>query len=235
MPPCSGERRSPFPIAHRAGNDLSTLRRAESLGLPLIEADVHLFRGRAEVRHLKTLGPVPVLWDRWELASPFRPRLLLGELLAAAAPETELMLDLKGRDRRLVPLVLEALTDAGRPATSVSARSWPLLDAFRDVPGLRSFHSVGRAYQLRAMERRYAGAGVDAISIHARLLSPGTVARLRRLAPTIVTWPVAGAEHARLLGAWGVAGVITEDLHLARELMLERARARHELTDTAVG
>ena len=76
----------PFIVAHRAGNDLELLRRAEGVQPRLIEADVHLYRGRLEVRHLKTLGPLPVLWDRWYLASPRTPRLELAGLLAAAGP-----------------------------------------------------------------------------------------------------------------------------------------------------
>jgi hypothetical protein len=36
-------------VAHRAGNDLARLRRAEELGVDLVEADVRLWRGRAEV------------------------------------------------------------------------------------------------------------------------------------------------------------------------------------------
>lgn len=192
------------------------------MGLPLVEADVHLFKGRLEVRHLKTLGPLPLLWDRWELASPSAPRLPLAELLSAAAPETELVLDLKGRDHRLAAAVLEAVTAAGRAATSVSARAWSLLDAVRDAPGVRCLHSVGRRSGLRTLERRYAGLGIDGVSIHARLLDAATVARLRRLTPTIVTWPVRSLAQARLLSRWGVSGVITEDLQLARTLLLER-------------
>jgi hypothetical protein len=71
----------PFLVAHRAGNDLARLRHAEDLGIPLIEADVHLFAGRLEVRHLQTVGPLPIFWDRWALAPPWAPRLLLAELL----------------------------------------------------------------------------------------------------------------------------------------------------------
>ena len=53
-------------VAHRAGNSLSGLQRARELGVDVVEADVHLRRGRLEIRHLKTLGPLPWLWDRWE-------------------------------------------------------------------------------------------------------------------------------------------------------------------------
>src|SRR5687768_4778981 len=95
------EFRAPFVVAHRAGNDLPRLREAAALGVPLAEADVHLHRGRIEVRHLKTAGPIPVLWDRWQLASYRTPRLHLETLLSAAAEGPELMLDLKGHDARL--------------------------------------------------------------------------------------------------------------------------------------
>ena len=48
----------PFVVAHRAGNDLTDLRAAELLGNTVVEADVLLHRGRLEVRHPRTLGPV---------------------------------------------------------------------------------------------------------------------------------------------------------------------------------
>ncbi len=68
---------APFVVAHRAGNCLDALREAERLGVALVEADVRLFRGRAEIRHLKTVGSLPLYWDRWAVASPFRRSLVL--------------------------------------------------------------------------------------------------------------------------------------------------------------
>jgi glycerophosphoryl diester phosphodiesterase len=197
----------PFIVAHRAGNDLTLLRRAQAAGSGLIEADVHRFRGRLEVRHLKTLGPLPVLWDRWYLAAPGTPRLELADLLRAAAPDAPLMLDLKGRDRRLARDVLATLD--GRPVT-VCSRSWRLLDAFAGHPEVRVVHSVGSRRQLRALLRRFEGHRLGGVSIHRRLLDAATVADLRERAELIVSWPVATAEEARRLWAWGVHGVITE-------------------------
>jgi len=225
----------PFPIAHRAANDLAVLRRAEAMGLPLLECDVHLYQGRLEVRHLKTAGPLPLLWDRWELADPYAPRLLLDGVLAAASPRTELMLDLKGASPRLARDVLEQVAAAGRAATSVAARSWRLLDEFDEAPGVRRFHSVGRPYQLLELRRRYGRSGVEAVTIDARLLDAAAVTGLRRLAPTVVTWPVDSLASARRLGTWGVSGIITNDLELARILLLERPERGHDLTDNAVG
>jgi hypothetical protein len=197
----------PFIVAHRAGNDLTLLRRAQAAGSGLIEADVHRFRGRLEVRHLKTLGPLPVLWDRWYLAAPGTPRLELADLLRAAAPDAPLMLDLKGRDRRLARDVLAALD--GR-AVTVCSRSWRLLDAFAGHPDVRVVHSVGSRRQLRALLRRFEGRRLGGVSIHRRLLDAATVADLRERAELIVSWPVATADEARRLWGWGVHGVITE-------------------------
>jgi glycerophosphoryl diester phosphodiesterase len=196
-----------FVVAHRAGNDLALLRRAEELGVELVEADVRLWRGRAEVRHLKTLGPIPVLWDKWYLASPLAPRLQLADLLAGAAPETHLLLDLKGRDPRLAKLVLAALP-AGRRVT-VCARSPRLLEPFAGNPDVRRFRSVGSRRQLRRLLRRQER--LDGVSVHERLLDQGVVTALREVAATVLSWPVNSAARAAELAALGVQGLISDD------------------------
>jgi glycerophosphoryl diester phosphodiesterase len=200
-----------FLVAHRAGNHVDGLHRAEALGVALIEADVRLFRGRAEVRHLKTIGPLPVFWDRWKLANPFSPRLVLGELLQSLAPSTELMLDLKGRNQRLAHLVLEALREAPTVARlTVCARSWTLLEPFRRTPHVRTVFSIGSKRQLRALARRLKGRSVDGISIHERLLDRQTVDQLQRYADVVMTWPVRTVDQARRLVDLGVQGLITD-------------------------
>jgi hypothetical protein len=202
---------TPFVVAHRAGNDLGILRRAEALAPRFVEADLHLRRGRVEVRHLKTLGPLPVLWDRWYVVPGWRTRLELAELLAAVAPATELMLDLKGFDVRLARRLRSEL---GGPARSlritVCARNWRLLEPLRGLPGVRLVHSVGSRRQLRALRRRFAGRRLAGVSIHRDLLDPETVVDLRRRADLLMTWPVSTPDEARTLGGWGVDGVISE-------------------------
>lgn len=197
----------PFVVAHRAGNDLDRLREAETLGVALVEADVRLWRGRLEVRHLKTLGPVPILWDRWRLANPFAPRLRLHELLAGAREETELLLDLKGWNARLAELVLAALPRERR--VTVCARSRRLLDPFVGRPGTRVFQSVGSRRQLRRLLRADAP-GLDGISIHERLLDERVVAELRGRAATVITWPVNSLRRAQELAGLGVHGLISD-------------------------
>ena len=194
-----------FVVAHRAGNDLALLDRAERMGVRLVEADVRLWRGRAEVRHLKTAGPLPFLWDRWRLASAFAPRLQLDELLAAARPGTELLLDLKGRRARLAELVLEALP-AGRPVT-VCARSERILERFAGRQEVRVFRSIGTRRQLRALLARADSVAFDGISIHARLLDEQVVQRLRATAAVVIAWPVDSVVRARELARLGLHGL----------------------------
>jgi glycerophosphoryl diester phosphodiesterase len=202
--------RRPFVVAHRSGNSLSGLRTAETLGVHAIEADVHLFRGRLEVRHLKTLGPIPILWDRWTLANPFRPRLLVADLLAAYEGASELVLDLKGRNRRLATELLREIEPrlwAGSRIT-VCARHWPLLEPLRGVEGLRLVHSVGTSRQLRRLCR--SGGRIDGVTIDERLLDSRTVRELRELADVILTWPVNTVERAQELVRFGVDGLISD-------------------------
>jgi glycerophosphoryl diester phosphodiesterase len=204
-------RRRPFLVAHRAGNRLSDLRAAEHLEPTLVEADVRLHRGRLEVRHLKTAGPIPLLWDRWELRARRRPQLELHALLAATAAETELVLDLKGPRVRLAAEVLDAIQPyLGRRRFTVCARRWKLLETFAGTP-VRRVHSVGSARQLRHVLRRFAHQRLDGVSIHERLVDSTTIASLREIADVIMTWPVNRPEHARALLALGVDGLISDD------------------------
>jgi glycerophosphoryl diester phosphodiesterase len=167
---------------------------------------VRLYRGRLEVRHLKTLGPLPVLWDRWQLASPRAERLLLRDVLART-PGVPLMLDLKGDDRRLVPLLLDELGD--RVAT-ICSRSWPLLDDLAGRPGITLVHSAGTRRELRALLRLAAGGRLQGVSVHERLVDPRTSGLLTAAADVVMSWPVNTVERARELLALGVHGLISD-------------------------
>jgi hypothetical protein len=201
----------PFVVAHRAGNDLGRLRSAAALGLPLAEADVHLHRGRLEVRHLKTAGPLPVLWDRWRLASARAPRLGLDALLAAAADGPELMLDLKGRDPRLPDRVAGAIEDSAvAGGITVCSQDWRLLERLSGAPGIRLVHSIGSVRALERLRSRFAGEELAGISIHRRLLDAATVRDLRARTALLLSWPVESVPVARHLAALGVDGLISQ-------------------------
>lgn len=204
----------PLIVGHGAANSPSRLRAA--LGhVDVVEADVHRFRGRLEVRHSKTIGPVPVLWERWRLLPPDTPRPRLADVLAAIGDDlpgdVALMLDLKGDDPAMAHTVLAATGRLrGGRGLIVSARHWPTADALSGAPGLRVLHSVGSPRGLRALRGRYGTGELEGVSIHRRLLDAGTVADLRRRAGWVWTWPIDDPADAARLERWGVTGLISD-------------------------
>lgn len=216
----------PLTVAHRAGNSAALLASAVSLGVDLVEADVWPYRGRLEVRHLKTMGPVPLLWDKWRLVSARTPRLHLHELLAFVEPGAEIMVDLKGRDPGSVASVVSTLrAELGGHRYTVCSRSWPLLDGFRDEPQARRVHSIGTQRELRSAWVRLAERPGEGVSVHRRLLTRDVVRRLRDLSPLVMTWPVnsrATLDHVLDLG---VNGVISDDLDLLARVVADRSEA----------
>lgn len=208
-------------VAHRAGNDPAGLRAALDLGVDLVEADIHLFRGALEVRHLKTLGP-GLLWDKWELARRRDTVLpLLTDVLAAAAGDARLMLDLKGPAAALAPQVAALLRKhTPKLPITVCTKHWGMLDAFDD-PVRRVLSSSNRMtlQRLRARLRRKPEYGV---SIRRQLLTPAVVAELHRNVEVVMVWPVDTPEaldHARHLG---VTAVISKNLALLAEVIREK-------------
>lgn len=208
-----------FVIAHRAGNGLDTLRAAETAGALWVEADVWAHRGRLEVRHTKTMGPIPLLWDRWRLELANRPQLTLDALVRSAKQETTLLLDLKGSAPDLVPLASSTLDElAPQRPYAVCSRNWDLLDAYPRGPRVRVLYSVGSAPELRAALQHLAQPRTDGISIHARLLTAEVVAHLREQAGMVISWPINTLALAERLQSWGVDGVSTDRLEVVRAL-----------------
>jgi hypothetical protein len=207
-------------VHHRAGNDLGTLRTALDAGVDLVEADVHAFRGRLEVRHLKSLGP-RWLWDRWELVRRTDADLPeLPELIQAAAADPRLLLDLKGVHPRLAERVASVI---GQSAVTVCTQHWWMLPAFDDLPQVRVVLSAGSRRGLRRLRSRVRRTPVYGVSVHRRLLTPAVVTELRRHTDVVLTWPVdtdEDLEHARSLG---VGGVIGKDLRLLRTVLATRS------------
>ena len=203
--------------AHRHGNDLELLKAAENAGVDFVEVDLHLFRDELDARHEKTIGPLPIVWDRRQWPSWNPPRQRFGEVLANAQPETMFYVDLKGWDRRLSRKVIAALE--ARPGYVVSARAWWLLHPFRALDDVRVVHSIGAAWQLRWFRLRRRHSALDGVSIRSDLLTAEVVAELKSRAQVVFAWRVSSFEHACQLERWGVDGVIVDSLDLARELL----------------
>lgn len=213
---------TPLLIAHRAGNEPGRLRAAERVDVDVIEADLHLRRGRLELRHLKSVGPLPLFWDRWAFAPPWRRFDDLGDLLAAARPETVLMLDLKGSEPAAARLLCETLSRAPRPAhTLVSAREWRLLEEI-DPALARRIASAARPRQLDALIAHAARHALDGASLHLRLLDRERLRALQDHAPLLMSWPVNDRREVERATGLGVAGLISDNLALLAELRLRR-------------
>lgn len=214
-------------IAHRAGNSLAGLAAANELGVDVIECDVHHHRGRLEVRHLKTAGPLPLLWDRWELVSAYAPRLGLAELLEADRHGTTFMLDLKGHHPGRSRAVAELLHAVGhsRPLLACG-RLWPgveglaaKLDYVRPVLSARNRWEFGR------LRRRLATAPPPhGVSVHVSLLDANVVGELHRRVQLVMTWPVNDAHALDTVLGYGVTGVISDEPAVLAEVIHRRER-----------
>lgn len=214
---------SPLTIAHRAGNDLDRLREAEAIGVDFVEADVWLHRGQLEIRHEKTAGLLPVLWDRWSLAPGWSQRLSLSDLLDACQSDTHLLLDLKGINRRL-PTMVKRILNAAREhrRIAVCSQNWPFVDAFREQPEILRVYSIGSVRQLQAWSARPGDDDPLAISIDARLLDSATVGSLRSQTEMVAPWGVRSREQARQLLDLGATAINADDLNLLQEIIVNR-------------
>jgi glycerophosphoryl diester phosphodiesterase len=230
-------------VAHRAGNSLPGLREAVAAGADLVEADVHVRSGRLEVRHLKSLGPLPWLWDRtgtgmlpstrdrWELVRR-TPQLRLEELLDAAQDGATLMLDLKGVGA-VGPDVARALH--GRSPASevvVCGRWWPSVDAFaRHDWALRVLSARGRTELARLRRRVRTGPPPYGVSVHRSLLTPQVVAELRCHVEVVMTWPVNDETALAAVLDVGVNGVITDETDVLQTVVSAGAIGGGEAAD----
>jgi glycerophosphoryl diester phosphodiesterase len=213
----------PITIAHRFGNTLARLRAAEDAGADVVELDVWRDRGRLEVRHARTLGPLPLLWERAHLMRRPAQPLLLADVIAAARPTTGFMVDLKGSDPELPHEVAHALAGhcEGR-IVMVSARFWPLLLSLRDHPEITLFHSIGTERNLVDVAPLLSERENDAVSIHYRLLSDDRVRELREHVRIIATWPINNDDQLARTRAWGVDAIISDNLDLLARVARER-------------
>jgi glycerophosphoryl diester phosphodiesterase len=212
-------------IAHRAGNSLAGLQAANELGVDVIECDVHHHRGRLEVRHLKTAGPLPFLWDRWELVPASAPRLGLRELLEADRHGTTFMLDLKGRGTQVGAAVARLLHDGGhhRPVV-VCGRHWPDVEALAELDYVRPVLSARNARELASLGDRLTRRTFHGVSVHRSLLDAEVVTRLRGQVEVVMTWPINDIPSLDRMGEIGANGIISDEPAVLAELLRRRTR-----------
>ena len=207
-------------VAHRAGNDLETLRAAALLGADVIEADVHLSGGRLEVRHEKSLHPLPWRWDKWQLYPVAEEQLLLEHLMDALPPKQTVMLDLKGVGRVGPEVVRHLHARSPQHPILVCARWWPSVAPFRAPPWAQVLLSArGRSELMRLRRLLRTGTAPDGVSMHLSLLTPALVAEIKQRVPLVLTWPVDDGASLDRAEHVGVDGVITKDLEIVRAVV----------------
>lgn len=213
----------PFIVGHRAGNHLPMVARAARRGVDMLEADVWRYRTRLEVRHLKTLGPVPVLWDRWKLSPGWTPRLEIDALLDEAPDDMPIMFDLKGDDPNLSTALVDAVhghkTD--RPII-MCTRMWVHLDRVRDQPAVHRIYSIGSVQERDQAWSRLEAMEHPAVSVHRELVTPSLMKRLEDIGATVISWGSTTMAHADLLLSLGVDGLTVAEGSLQNRLLRER-------------
>jgi glycerophosphoryl diester phosphodiesterase len=209
-------------VAHRSGNTVAGLREALDAGVDLVEADVHAYRGRLEVRHLRSMGGLPFLWDRDGVVPRRRHgRLELAELVAALGDDQRLMIDLKGVHPWLAPKVAQLLRESSpHQALTVCTKSWWMLDAF-DLPVRRVLSAASRRGVAR-LRTRVAAGPVHGVSVGLSLLTPELVEELHRGTDLVMAWPVDTADALAEARRVGADAVISNDLDLLRALVAQR-------------
>ena len=212
-------------VAHRAGNSLAALQAAAEVGADVVGCDVHDARGRLELRHSKSLGPLPWLWDRgpWELTPTSVVQLQLAELVDAMTGDATLMLDLKGVGS--VGTRTARVLHARRPdrPVLVCSRWWPSVDPFAGAEWARPVLSArNRAELARLRGRVRAGRAPYGVSLHGSLLSTPVVAELRERVERVLTWGVDDLATLDRVLALGVNGVISNSPQVLRAVKDQR-------------
>jgi glycerophosphoryl diester phosphodiesterase len=208
-------------IAHRSGNTVAGLREALDIGVDLVEADVHAYRGVLEMRHHKNLGPRH-LWDKWELVarSDFL-QVELSALIDELGDDPRLMIDLKGARPGLASAVSDVLrTQAPRVPFTVCTKQWAMLDAFDPV--VRRVLSVANRRSLSRLRRRLVAERAYGVSVRLRLLTPELVAELRSRTDVVMAWSVDTPEALAQARGLGVNAVISKDLGLLAGVIADR-------------
>lgn len=209
----------PFASAHRAGNSRQAALQAIDAGADLIETDIWLHKGRLELRHKQTLGPIPILWEKWAIEPGWKPRYLLRDLLHDVPENILILLDFKGNELRLGPTVLEELArTAPDRLIATCGRNYPQLQTIDDAPNILTFYSVGDEKEWPLAQEWIATSTTPALSIRADLATPERITWINELGGPVVCWDVNDAEDAKRLIAMGVDGFTTDNDDLIRKL-----------------
>ncbi len=194
-------------------------------GADLLETDIWLHKGRLELRHKQTLGPIPILWEKWSIAPGWTPRYTLRELLHDAPDDILLFLDFKGTEMDLGPEVLKELQrTAPERVVAICGRNYPQLQTIADEPNILCFYSVGDEEEWPTAQDLIAASDYPALSIHASLATPDRMLWINNLGGVVVCWDVHSEEQMRELRELGVDGFTTDNPELLTTIREMRER-----------
>lgn len=213
----------PLVIGHRAANHLPKVDRAVRRGVDMLEADVWRYRSNLEVRHLKTLGRLPILWDRWTLAPGWTPRLHLQELLEHVPLDIPVMFDLKGEDPHLATSIIETMKQyAPERPIIMCTRFWIQLDRIKDQTDVYRIYSVGDQNERDRIFTRISDIEYPAVSIHRQLVTPALMKRFDEIGATVISWGATTRAEVDMLLSLGVDGITVSEGPLQTWLLTER-------------
>ncbi len=215
----------PLIVAHRTGNSVKTAALAIRRGADMLEADIWRYQRRLEIRHLKTMGPVPLLWDRWMLAPGWTRRLELDDLLDATPVNTRMMLDLKGHDPMLAPAIVMSIRERQpERAIIMCTRYWGHLDRVKDDANVYRIYSIGSEQERATVWSRLESMEHPAVSIHRELMTPSIARRFADLGVTVLVWSVNTRDEARLMLDLGADGLTVSDGPVENWLLSQQQR-----------
>lgn len=201
----------PFGSAHRAGNSRAHALAAIEAGADLLETDIWLHKGRLELRHKRTLGPIPILWEKWSIAPGWTPRYYLRDLLHDVPEEALIFLDFKGDEMDLGPEVLKELQQTAPNRTiAICGRNYPQLQTIANEPNIICFYSVGSDEEWPVAKELIAASEPPALSIEAKFATRERLAWMRDLDGLVVCWGVQTIERMTELRELGVDGFTTD-------------------------
>lgn len=200
----------PLAIAHRGGNSLRAAHEAIRLGADMLEADLWLYKGRIEVRHIHRLGPI--LWERWRLGLAIGNQFTLRDLLKGTPDDAMLFLDLKGTEVELAQALHDELErTAPDRIVAVCGRNYPQLAPLLGHPNIVTFYSVGEVKEWPAAWPMLEAMEYPALSLKFSLATPAVLDRLHAMGATVVCWGVETFAQLALLDDKGLDGATTDN------------------------
>lgn len=201
-----------FAIAHNAGDSITATRTALDHGVDVIEIDVVSFDGQLFAAHDSP--------NRWYSSFVFRGPSL-AQIWRETASATAVKLDLKESSPRYVDRVMGFVWANGEGRQVIVASRDPLvLAAFAErLPSVYRLLSIGSQRELDALRADPALAtAIDGVTIRATLLDEETVAWFGERNLLVMAWTVDRVGRVNELVDWGVDGITTDNLAIARLL-----------------